>query len=252
MSRAVMTICGTLAALTAFPAFSEGFNGVLATVSVIFAILAVKAYLDFEKEEARKKDECALIEKAQAKLRALTGQSVHKPLLAVILGGSGYPTNPGAAAYLTSQREKIAINGVTDDSVIEIPIAEITDMEISGPGTQTTNAGMIGGGFGLEGAAKGILAAALINAATTRSTTNTLLRVATHTGEIMFHFNDQDPPALRLTLSHLFVALEANKKGKTSTSGDLADNLAKLQTLKDAGTLSEDEFVRAKQKLLGA
>ncbi|MDP3638518.1 MAG: hypothetical protein Q8R51_14135, partial [Azonexus sp.] len=193
MSRVISAVCGTLAALTIIPAFDQGFNGVLFFVSLSFAFIAFKAYSAFNKEEAINKTEQEIKYKAKAKLQSLTGQSSHKPLLAVHVGGSGFAVGQGAAVYLSSRIDKLAISNAIDENEVEIPIKDISAIEISGPGTQTTSASVIGGGFGLEGAAKGMIAATLINAATTKSTTNTFLRIATNKGEAHFHFNDIEP-----------------------------------------------------------
>lgn len=124
------------------------------------------------------------------------------------------------------------------------------DVGVSGPGTQTTNAGFTGGDFGLEGFAKGLLTAALVNIATTKITTNTFLYVATSNTEAIFHFNNQEPSTLRLVFSNLFVAAEKNKRNILTGPISLSDEFIKLQSLKESGILSEDEFITAKQRLL--
>jgi len=188
--------------------------------------------------------------KALAKRQNLDKVSSHRSLLAVYLGGSKIDMKNGTTVYICSIDNDLVISHAVDAIDVKIPIKDITAVEISGPGTQTTNAGLIGGGFGLEGAAKGMLAAALVNAATTKTTTNTFLRVSTNDSEALFHFNDQEPSALRLTLSHLFVAADANKAYNAAIPTSISDELIKLQSLKEAGVLSEEEFSNAKQKLL--
>jgi len=46
------------------------------------------------------------------------------------------------------------------------------------------------------------------------------------------------------------IAKRMNNSGGGSSSVDVADELAKLAKLKDQGILSEDEFAKAKAKLL--
>lgn len=88
-----------------------------------------------------------------------------------------------------------------------IPISEVIDIEIGGPGAQTSSAGVMGGGFGLQGAATGIAIASAINLLTTRSSVNTLIRLATTDSELFLHTSAIEPTAARMHLSALFVKL---------------------------------------------
>ena len=136
---------------------------------------------------------------------------------------------------------------------IDIPFTEIHEIEISGPGTTTNNAGISGGGFGLEGFVKGAVTAALINAATTKSSTNTFARMLTTTGELYLHTSQVEPAQLKIKMSQVFVYL-ANKARNTSGSniqGAVAEEITKLHKLKQDGLIDDDEYKAAKSKLLG-
>lgn len=198
--------------------------------------------------EPPKSKEDLIREKAKEIHDHLHDRATHSPILAVYIGGSGYPLDASTAYYLACLDNSLAICNAVADSEIQIPFASLTSIEVSGPGTEKSNAGLIGGGFGIEGAVKGIVAAALINAATTRSSTNTFLRIATGSGEAHFHFNNIEPSALRLTFSKLFVAAENSKANASGLS--LAQEIKQLQTLKEEGALTEEEFTTAKEKLL--
>jgi hypothetical protein len=92
---------------------------------------------------------------------------------------------------------------------VRIPFGNLRAIEITGPGTITTNAGIVGGGFGLEGALKGMLVASVINTMTSKTTTNTFVRIASKGSEVHLHITARDTRQLRLDLSPAFVAIES-------------------------------------------
>ncbi len=121
-------------------------------------------------------------------------------------------------------------------------------VEITGPGTQAHNGAVIGGGFGLRGAVKGMLEAAAINALTSRTTTNTFLRLATSDAEVFLHTSAVEPASLRMSMSRAIMGMDA---GRTGDTGTLPAQLRELDKLRKEGVLSEDEFRAAKRRLLG-
>ncbi|MFC0134393.1 hypothetical protein CR105_26365 [Massilia eurypsychrophila] len=135
---------------------------------------------------------------------------------------------------------------------LSISIDEVVAIEISGPGTTSSNAGVTGGGFGLEGAALGLVAASLINAVTSRTATNTFLRLATLRAEVYLHFTDIEPFALRMYLSAAVVQVDALRHQIAPRGVGLSDEIAALKVLLDEGTLTAEEFQPGKAKLLGA
>lgn len=190
-----------------------------------------------------------IVEKAKLRRVALEAKSNHKPLLALVIGGSGTEEKPGAVVYLGTADSNFIISSATDDREKLVPINSLTSVDISGPGTQTTNAGIVGGGFGLAGAVQGMLAATLINAATTRKKTDTFLRIATSEMETHFHLSNIEPSELRLVLSPLFVAMESKKAAPNPAA--LANEIQQLKALHDSGALNDAEFSLAKKKILG-
>lgn len=186
---------------------------------------------------------------AEMRRKDLSKLSSFPPLLSLHVGGAGTGMSPGETVFIGATDEKVIIFSAVNKNSYDIRFAELTAVEISGPGTQITNAGLIGGGFGLEGAATGIVAAALVNAATTKSSTNTFLRFATNQAEAIFHFNDQEPSGLRIILSPVVVAADANRITKEVTPS-FSEEVIKLQALKESGVISEDEFRAAKSKFL--
>lgn len=169
------------------------------------------------------------------------------------LGGSGYLFHESEKLRLFVIPDAIRIALSANGASIDIPFTEIHEVEISGPGTTTNNAGISGGGFGLEGFVKGAVAAALINAATTKSSTNTFARMLTTTGELYLHTSQAEPAQLKIRLSQVYVYL-ANKARTSSGSnmnGAVAEEITKLHKLKQDGLIDDDEYKAAKGKLLG-
>lgn len=99
----------------------------------------------------------------------------------------------------------------SSDSPIEpkvsVPFHVLHGIEISGPGKETTNAGIIGGGFGIEGIVLGVALASLVNAVTTRTTINTFFRIGWTDAEAFFHYDKLAPEVVRILFSRAFVAV---------------------------------------------
>ena len=180
----------------------------------------------------------------------LAGKAGHEPIPAAVMGGSGFPLQAGSVALLSFRTGSVAFTDPESAAEFEISYADLLNIDISGPGKVTTNAGLIGGGFGVEGAIKGILAAAVVNKLTTKVTIQTTLRLSTASGEVHLLLTTVDLPELRLLLSRAFVRLEARRQSPATTS--LATELERLRALTESGTLSEAEFAAAKSRLLSA
>jgi len=126
-----------------------------------------------------------------------------------VLGGTGYPLSQGRTVSVTFDKEDLAI--AATNTTIRIAYEKIESIDLSG-GTQATGGGFIGGGFGLEGAAIGIFAASALNALTTSTTTWTVLGIVTDDGELFLHYDQAEPGALRILLSHAFTAVRRARK----------------------------------------
>lgn len=126
---------------------------------------------------------------------------------ATVLGGYGLPVYPGMIVDVEFAEDGISITG---SEAIVISYNEIEDIQLSG-GKETSGGGFIGGGFGLDGAAIGIAAAALLNAITTSTTIKTLIHVVTRTGELFLFYDQLEPLELRIRLSHAFTAIRTGR-----------------------------------------
>lgn len=177
----------------------------------------------------------------------------HRPVRATVLGGSGTDLVAGQEVLLSCTSDKIIFTDVESRKHQAIALGDLMSVEVSGPGTQVTDAGLVGGGFGLTGAVQGMLTAAVINKLTERASTNTFLRVATPTSEAHFHIGDREPAEIRMILSAAIVRVEAAKHlaaASQSSGSGVASELSQLHKLVQEGALTEKEFVEAKQQLL--
>jgi hypothetical protein len=95
-------------------------------------------------------------------------------------------------------------------------------VQISGSGatTITTDAGLIGGGFGVKGAVEGILAASVINALTRRTTTTIEAIVYLKAGpsEVLLNTSTFTPAVLQVMLAPSFTRIEQARTGNNPAS----------------------------------
>jgi len=165
------------------------------------------------------------------------------------LGGSGHTFEKNAQITIGQCKDGIYLGCLSSLEHKIISIDTITLLEISGEGTVTTNAGVVGGGFGVEGFIKGAIVAEVLNAATTKSRTNTFLRIMTTDSELYFHTSEREPAHLQILFSKVFVHINSAKTKKANRTG-ISDELLKLHSLFKDGALTQDEFDVAKRNLL--
>jgi hypothetical protein len=138
--------------------------------------------------------------------------------------------------------------------VTDLPYSSIQRLEISGRGQVPSGGGFVGGGFGLEGAATGIVISSLLNAATTQTQMETILQLEGTKAEGFFHYGGAPPARLRIELSAVFGRMKDSREpgGTPAAESGLADQLLKLADLKREGLLSDEEFEAAKRQILDA
>ena len=181
-------------------------------------------------------------------LRMSDGSIVIKGLTA--LGGSGYdivPRQRYSISFFSDWAE--VVRDQTKDRRV-IPYEEMHSLEIGGRGEVTSGGGFIGGGFGLGGAAKGMAIATVLNAITTSTSVETILRIATPHGEAFFHYAGATPSQLRLALSAPVTRVSGVRPAERPAEAGIAAELEKLTSLRDSGALTEEEFSLSKKRLL--
>jgi hypothetical protein len=178
--------------------------------------------------------------------------AVDKPTQLTYLGGSGLDLTKQTSVLMFLNSSILSFIDHESIRQTKINFLDITNIEVSGPGTETTNAGISGGGFGIAGFIQGAAAAALINTITSRSTTNTFLRILGTSMEGYFHTGMMNPDQLKLVLSPLVVSIEKKKhqSAQTAPAASLADEISKLNLLVKDGAITSEEFAAAKKKLI--
>ena len=175
----------------------------------------------------------------------------------VVLGGHGLglPVKALVELVFTLGALRLRQHG-TDDTVV--PYADIVAFEIGGPGAKRTGGGFFGGGFGVEGAAEGMLIASALNMLTTRTKVDTVICLRTRTAELFLHTSQEKPDALRMRLSRVFNILRAQSASEATVPNarsqpgedNVVDRLAKLADMLDKGLITSQEFAALKGKLL--
>jgi Short C-terminal domain len=195
------------------------------------------------------------IEDGKPELQAVWQGSIAVVQSCRFLGGHGFPLHAGDVCALVFADKELRVAVSTREPSI-VPYEEITEIEIGGPGRTQTGGGFFGGGFGLSGAAEGMLIANALNLLTTRTNVDTVICVQTREAEVFFHHNQTPPDALRIQLSPVFSALRrlqsigSELEPPARIAATVVDHLARLAELHAAGSLTDDEFAAAKARLL--
>ena len=167
------------------------------------------------------------------------------------VGGYGWTVSvAGRQVTVAISTEELVMLGSDVASLLRIPLSELHRLEMSG-GETTSGGGFVGGGFGLEGAAQGMIVAGILNRLTTKTDVNTLVYVAAHGGEAILHHGTHTPESLRILLSPAFGALSARRhSAEVTTAGlrgiDPIERLERLVRLREAGELTDQEYQAAR------
>ena len=181
----------------------------------------------------------------------------------VVLAAAGVSFAAGATCVLRFDANGLGMLQPAQKRVTFWPYSEVHALELGGPGmVQTqTGGGFIGGGFGIAGAAEGMLAAAALNALTKRKKTSitTLIVLKTTTSEVVFLNQRVTPEKLQLDLTPAFLRLRmahaaaAEAPALPPASGVPADpvvRLRELAALVKEGIITDQEFQDAKKRIL--
>ena len=146
---------------------------------------------------------------------------------------------------------------ISSGVALEIPATALRAVEFSGPGKVTQGGRFFGGGFGLVGAAEGLVVASVLNRLTRRTSIHTLIRCEATDLELFFFHGDETPDALRMRLSNVLAMIrqqgeipKALAVPPTAHAVDIPDQIRKLAVLRDQGILTDHEFQAKKAELL--
>jgi Short C-terminal domain len=204
-----------------------------------------------------------LIERAEGAIRGLSEQEQERGAVAAlsqckVLGGHGLPPRTGEQWDLAFYADELELRTRGSDPVV-VAYPDIVALEIGGPGATSSGGGFAGGGFGVQGAAEGMLIATALNLLTTRSRVDTVICLQTQSAELFLHTSRTTPDALRMRLSQVFTALRAQAPEPMPTAPavqatapevDPVERLHRLSELLEKGLISRDEFDRLKADLL--
>jgi hypothetical protein len=197
---------------------------------------------------------------------ALAGRQLAAGTLAAVPGAvflGGYCLDAGLAARsgydLRFLHDRLAVYPAGNPAPpAALAYADITSIEIGGPGLVKSGGGFIGGGLGVAGAGEGIAIAAVLNALTRRTKITTVIQVQAADTELFFLDTKTPPQALRIRLSPGLVALGKAQAPAQPTAPDdgaptarsIVDELERLGRLHEKGLLTAEEFAQMKTRLI--
>jgi hypothetical protein len=145
------------------------------------------------------------------------------------------------------------------EALAALPYSEIEDIEIGGPGLVRSGGGFFGGGFGVTGAVEGMAIASVLNALTSRTSIQTVVRIQGTNCELFLLDTWETPGHLRIQMSHALGVIQAARPpgvagakdhGLPTRSASPVEELAKLADMVDRGLLTRKEFDLMKARLL--
>lgn len=236
---------------TRSPSYGAIFTVILVVIITWKLTLIILASDPDAEERAEKQNQWAIQEKEKLQnfRSELTSYTEGDIFTARYLGGSGNNFDKNSEIIVGQGNDGIYLGDIHKKEHKNIAIKDVTLFEISGEGTVTTNAGVVGGGFGVEGFIKGAVVAEIVNKATSKTTTNTFLRIMTSESELYFHTSEKEPAQLQILFSKVFVHINSLKNTKANVTG-ISDELVKLHSLLKDGVLTQAEFETAKRNLL--
>jgi hypothetical protein len=131
-----------------------------------------------------------------------------------------------------------------------LPLTDLVDVKIEGH-TSKTGFRMIGGGFGLTGAAEGMAVAAIVNRLTSKVKSWVMVSIESNVGRVTLLFLESNAMQVR----NIFRpaqdrALELLSSTDNREQNDLVSGLERITVLFEKGLLSDVEFATMKMKLL--
>ena len=175
-----------------------------------------------------------------------------------VIEGAGWSPPVGAVGGLVIADGHLEVT--YQGGSAHVPFTDLVDVQVEG-GTATSGGGIMGGGFGVEGAAEGILVAGVLNALTTRKKSYAFLTITAKGGWTKLYLEKQNVDEVRRALRPLIDCAAENAElasapvapsGSGTGRDDLVEGLERLTKLRDSGALSDEEFATAKASLLSS
>lgn len=161
-----------------------------------------------------------------------------------VLGANGFPFAIGSKVSLGFDANSVHCTNAARTASFNL--AELAELNISGPGSVTSGGGFIGGGFGVDGALEGMAVATVLNLLTTKTKVHTFLTLIANFGELHLHYSGMEPSALRMALAPVYVRLRRLDPIWQES------RLKVLQTQHATGLLTSEDLDAAKNRLFVA
>ncbi len=233
--------------MASFPRTDEGLEAAWQTLVQGYPVLASEV----AHEATRVAHEATTADQREQLLR----RASFGVLTCTLLGGHGWEdggVEAGATCVLYfCERELVVRTGRGE--LARSSYSSAVALDFTGPGRQTTGGRIYGGGFGLIGAAEGMIVAAVLNSLARKTTIHTVIRFQTPDMGLFFFYSEKTPEELRIQLSGVVKQVEAAGQPEPAVHlSDPVEQVAKLAALHSAGALSDEEFAALKAKLIAS
>jgi len=167
---------------------------------------------------------------------------------AQVIDGSGWSPIVGSVVSVELSGKDILFNGESES--IRLPIAKLTSLKIEGF-SQTQDAGIEGGGFGVKKAIEGMFLASIANRLTRKTSNWVMMEIQTSKGMTVLRL----PGATAIEVRKHFrkaqdAVITTSDVKETRTSSDFSEQLERITNLYEDGLLTPEEFAVAKKRLL--
>lgn len=171
-----------------------------------------------------------------------------------VIGGYGHEMPAGTRVNVRFERDVVRFV-VPGGGASDIPYRDVAGLEIEGRGAIRSGGVFVGGGFGAQAAVEGMLAASVLNSLTAKTKIETIIGLRTDSWQVFLFWDRATPDALRRDLAPTFARLNAAHQALDSQAAatsvtNMAAELATLDKLHKAGSLSTAEFAEAKKRLI--
>jgi hypothetical protein len=172
------------------------------------------------------------------------------------VGAWGIPFRLGNLVSLAATITDVHLTPIGDGGPPVVwPFTAVRQLVFDGPGRVTTRDRFSGWGIGLAGSLEGILAAEALNALTRRTTVNSFVTVEVGGAGAILHTARLTPGQLRLlfagALRRVTPGPAAAGPAPVPEVPGLAEQLERIAGLHRDGALTDEEFSRAKARILG-
>jgi putative oligomerization/nucleic acid binding protein len=173
-----------------------------------------------------------------------------------IIGGWNTPFTIGMLASLATTASDLYLTPIGSRGQSAIwPLSAVRALGFGGPGVRSHGPRIQGGGFGLIGAAEGILAAQAVNKLTVKTTISSEIHIEFDSCGVILFSSRLTPDQLRIRFSPAIGRVRSRQHSDTAKTQTPAHetvvSLERLAALHRSGALSDEEYDQAKAQILG-